>query len=117
MRGLGEDKERIACGYLEQRGLRLLARNYRCRRGEIDLVMLDETLGAPDLVFIEVRFRGSERFGGAAASVDRRKQARLSAAAAHYLQHHPSELPCRFDVVAIGAGDRVHWIRGAFDEV
>lgn len=68
------------------------------------------------LVFVEVRFRRSERFGGAAASVDRRKQTRIAAAAAHYLQRQPTHLPCRFDVLAIGADDQVHWIRHAFDQ-
>jgi len=67
------------------------------------------------LVFVEVRYRRSERFGGAVASIDRRKQARLIAAAGFYLQRHPTDLPCRFDVVAIGADDGIQWLQNAFD--
>jgi putative endonuclease len=110
-RETGDAKEALARHFLEQHGLRHVAHNVRCRRGEIDLVMRD----AQTLVFIEVRYRRSERFGGAAASVDRRKQARLTAAAGFFLQRYPSDLPCRFDVVAIGAGDQVQWIRNAFE--
>jgi putative endonuclease len=107
---LGEAKEELARRHLEGQGLRLLARNHRCRHGEIDLVMRD---GAT-LVFVEVRYRSSERFGGAAQSVDAHKQRRLIAAAGHYLQGHPTTLACRFDVLAIGADDRIDWIRNAF---
>lgn len=107
---IGAAKEEAACRYLERQGLRLVARNHRCRHGEIDLVMRD----AGTLVFVEVRFRRSGRFGTAADSVDVHKQRRLVAAAAHYLQAHPSGLPCRFDVVAMGADDGVDWIRNAF---
>jgi putative endonuclease len=99
--------------YLEARGLRFIAANVACRQGEVDLVMRD----GDTLVFVEVRFRGSDRFGGAAASVDRRKQARISAAAGYYLTRHPSDLPCRFDVIAIDAGGQVSWIKHAFDGV
>jgi putative endonuclease len=107
---VGDAKEEIACRYLEGQGLRLLARNHRCRHGEIDLVMRD----AETLVFVEVRYRRSQAFGGAAQSVDAHKQRRLVSAAGHYLQIHPTHLPCRFDVLAIGAGDRIDWIRHAF---
>jgi putative endonuclease len=107
---VGGEKEDVACRYLEGRGLRLVTRNHRCRHGEIDLVMRD----GDTLVFVEVRYRRSQRFGSAADSVDVRKQRRLTAAAGHYLQRHPTPLPCRFDVLAIGAGDRVDWIRHAF---
>jgi putative endonuclease len=109
---LGREAEARAEAMLLAQGLTLVQRNYRCRGGEIDLIMRD----GGTLVFVEVRYRRSERFGGAIASIDRRKQARLTAAAGYYLQRHPSPLPCRFDVVAIGAGDRVDWIRNAFDQ-
>ncbi len=111
-RDKGADKERLAQTYLEAQGLRPVASNYRCRRGEIDLVMRD----GQTLVFVEVRYRASERFGGAAASVGLAKQRRLQAAAGHFLQGHGhgNALPCRFDVLAIGAGDRIDWIRDAF---
>ena len=110
-RQTGDVKEELARRFLEGQGLTQVARNVSCRHGEIDLVMRD----GQTLVFVEVRYRRSERFGGASASIDRRKQARLIAAAGYYLQRHPTDLPCRFDVVAIGAEDRLQWIQNAFD--
>lgn len=114
---VGRSGEDAALHHLESAGLRLLRRNYRCRGGEIDLVMLD---GAT-LVMIEVRLRSGREFGGAAASVDRGKQRRFVLAAKHFLRVHPDyrRLPARFDVVALdrGATDgelRVNWIRDAF---
>ena len=113
----GRLAEDFACRFLEQRGLRLLTRNYRCRRGEIDLVMKDSDC----IVFVEVRSRGNSRFGSAAESVDRHKQARLIAAAQHYLQRHQSiaDAPCRFDVVSIALTPQtthppLQWIQDAF---
>jgi putative endonuclease len=108
---VGEDKERLACAYLEGRGLRLVARNYRCRRGEIDLVMGDGDM----LVFVEVRFRASTRFGTPAETIGIRKQRRLAAAAAHYLLRHPTNAACRFDVLAITGKNEMDWIQNAFD--
>jgi putative endonuclease len=108
---VGAQKEELARRYLESQGLRLVAHNVRCRLGEVDLVMRD----AQTLVFVEVRYRRSERFGGAAASIGHRKRGRLIAAAAFFLQRSPIDLPCRFDVVAIGAGNRIEWIQNAFD--
>lgn len=107
---LGDYQEREARSYLEREGLDHIASNVRCKRGELDLVMRD----GDTLVFIEVRFRASSRFGGAAASVDPRKQTRLATAAAHYLQRHPTALPCRFDVIAIDGSGAIQWIRHAF---
>lgn len=107
---IGGEKERLACAYLQDKGLRLLERNHRCRRGEIDLVMRE----ANTLVFVEVRFRASTRFGTPAETVDFRKQRKLAAAASHYLQHNPTNLPCRFDVIALSGANRVDWIRDAF---
>ena len=115
---VGEDKERLAAAFLTARGLRLIARNHRCRYGELDLIMAEgEADGAADggsLVFVEVRYRADSRFGRPEQTVDPHKQRRLMAAAQHYLQTHPSTLPCRFDVVAIGAGDRIQWFQNAF---
>lgn len=109
-KAIGEAKERLAETYLKRHQLQPVARNHRCRQGEIDLIMRDGGV----LVFIEVRYRRSDRFGTAAETVDRRKQQRLAAAASHYLQGHPSVLPCRFDVVAISGDDRIEWIKNAF---
>lgn len=115
-RARGADAETAALRFLESRGLQLLGRNYRCRLGEIDLVMQD----AGTLVFVEVRARADDRLGGAAASVGPRKQRRLALAARHYLMTHPraAALPARFDVVAISGADGENapeWIRAAFD--
>ncbi len=107
---LGTLKEQLARRYLESRGLRLLAHNYRCRQGEIDLVMAT----AEALVFVEVRFRRSHRFGSPAETIGPRKRQRITTAARHYLQRYPSALPCRFDVLAISGEDTIDWIQDAF---
>ncbi len=112
-RSRGRDFELAAERYLGKRGLRVVARNYSCRGGEIDLIMRD---GAA-LVFVEVRYRRSSRFGSAAESVDGRKQARLTRAASHFLLTHRqfADCACRFDVVAMdGETGVTDWIAGAF---
>jgi len=111
----GRAGEDAALRYLERRGLTLIVRNYRCNGGEIDLVMLD---GAT-LVLVEVRYRASDRFGGAAASITWRKQQRIARAARHLLRVRPQLCahPARFDVVAIagnGGVTQVNWITNAF---
>lgn len=111
----GREAEEVACNFLLKRGAHLLERNYRCRSGEIDLIMRD----AGTLLFIEVRYRRDARFGSGAESVDRRKQNRLITAAQHYLQVHPeaARYPARFDVISIGTAEMetdVEWIRDAF---
>lgn len=111
----GRWAEDLACEYLRARGLRVLERNYRSRRGEIDIVLS----AGEALVFVEVRYRSRSDFGSAAESVDGRKRARLVAAARHFLQHRAEgrDLPCRFDVIAVspsaGSG-HIEWIRDAF---
>lgn len=117
MAGQGRLAEDAARRFLEQRGLRLLTRNYHCRRGEIDLIMRDNDC----TVFVEVRYRSNPRFGSAAESVDRHKQARLIAAAQHYLLRYPTsaDRPCRFDVISINlarhtANPPLEWIKDAF---
>jgi putative endonuclease len=105
--------EREAERYLQDQGLRSLASNYRCRQGEIDLIMQQGNT----LVFVEVRYRSSPSFGSAAESITRSKQKKIIAAARHYISsRHSQEPACRFDVVAIagGSGRRVDWIRDAF---
>jgi putative endonuclease len=102
--------------HLEAAGLRLLGANQRYRMGEIDLVMDDRG----SVVFVEVRYRGSDAFGGSAPSVDLRKQRKLVLAAQCFLAANPTlaRKTCRFDVVAVdGSADppRVEWIRNAFD--
>jgi putative endonuclease len=111
--GDGAAAERIAEAFLQARGLKLIERNYRCRTGEIDLIL--EHRGT--LVFVEVRLRRSGDFGGAAASVTHAKQARILRAARHYLAGRP-EPRCRFDVVLLDrlASESVEWIEDAFGE-
>lgn len=114
----GRAGEALALRYLEARGMRLVERNYRVasgrsrRAGEIDLILLD-TDGT--LVFVEVRVRRDRLGGGAAASVGAAKQARLIYAARTWLSVQARVPPCRFDVVAV-EGDRVQWLKAAFDE-
>lgn len=105
--GAGEDQ---AASFLGKQGLQLVARNYRTRLGEIDLIARD---GAT-LVFVEVRVRKDARFGGALASIGARKQSRIAAAARQYLMRFPRVPACRFDVVCIEEGEPT-WVRGAFD--
>ncbi|MCC6715555.1 MAG: YraN family protein [Gammaproteobacteria bacterium] len=111
----GRRAEDLAIAHLVRAGLRLLDRNVRAGRGEIDVIMRD---GAA-VVFVEVRFRRTARYGGAAETVGSVKQRRLITAAHRFLQAHRTyrDCPCRFDVVEI-LGDEnskeVKWIRDAF---
>lgn len=113
----GRRAEDRARRYLADRGLAFVEANYRCRSGEIDLIMEEQST----LVFVEVRYRKDEKFGGALESIDFAKQRRLRAAAEHYLQCRRigDRRPCRFDVVLVtgGArgrtGARIDWIRDA----
>jgi len=112
----GRRAESLACGFLQGHGLRLLARNYRCRCGEVDLVMSD----GDTTVFVEVRYRRHAGFGSGAESVDARKRRRLTAAALHYLQRHgeAAQGPSRFDVVSMSGPPQapgIDWIRNAFE--
>jgi putative endonuclease len=109
----GKRAEALSADFLQARGLRLIARNYSCRMGEIDLILAD----GPTLVFTEVRLRRSRDFGGAAASITAAKRQRILLAARHYLSGRP-ERPCRFDVVLLDAldPDQIEWIKDAFGE-
>ncbi len=105
--------EQTAAQFLQQQGLRLVASNYRCRFGEIDLILRD----GDTLVFAEVRLRSRSDFGGAAASIDRRKQAKLIRTAQHYLAGRTDMPPCRFDALLLVSADGsagMEWIRDAF---
>lgn len=103
----GEDR---ALHYLQQQGLTLVARNFRCKGGEIDLILQDRS----DLIFVEVRQRASRAYGGAAASITASKQARLVIAAHTFLQRYRTPPGCRFDVIAIDA-DHIEWLKNAID--
>lgn len=109
---LGETFETRAQALLERRGWRLVSRNYRCRGGEIDLIMRDRD-GV--LVFVEVRARRRADFGGALQSITAAKRRRLILAARHYLLRRPAGR-CRFDVIAFeGWPPVVRWLPDAFD--
>ncbi len=108
----GAQAEQLAAQLLQGRGLKLLQQNYRCRYGEIDLILQD----ADTLVFAEVRLRQHSAFGGAAASIDAAKQRRLIRAAQHYLATLAHIPPCRFDAVLLDSleNPRLEWVRNAF---
>ncbi|MBL4607723.1 MAG: YraN family protein [Pseudomonadales bacterium] len=118
----GQHFEKFAEKYLKNNGLKLVARNYNCRFGEIDLIMLD----AKTLVFIEVRYRNNPQFGTALDSITPAKQQKVIKSAQHYLQTNnwANKLFCRFDALGIIGGDtqqkdrnlsyQVEWVKDAF---
>jgi putative endonuclease len=108
----GSGAEARALDYLQDQGLRLLARNWRCKLGELDLVMQD----GDTVAVIEVRSRTRTDRGSAAETVDARKQARVVRATRLWLARRPelAERPLRFDVVTLDAGV-LEWRREAFD--
>lgn len=118
-RSFGKDQEILAANYLHRQGLKLLRRNFQCRLGEIDLILLDSEA---QLVFVEVRYRQQVRYGSAIESVDCRKQRKIRITAEYFLQANPkfAQLACRFDVIGIEpeAKDgrlKFHWIKNAFN--
>ena len=109
----GAAAEKQAERFLKKQGLRIIARNYKTPGrggGEIDLIAQD----GDTLVFVEVRQRSRQDYGGAAASVGRTKQKHLRFAAQRYLQSLSTLPPCRFDVLAVD-GEQIEWLRAAFD--
>ena len=116
-RAIGQEGETLAVDYLQSQGLQVIARNYRCRMGEIDIVATQK----PDILIIaEVRLRSRRDYGGGAASVDWKKRCRILRTSRHLLMQQPqlAKLRVRFDVLAIQPDDGRHhieWIRGAFD--
>ncbi len=109
-----EDK---AQKHLAQQGLKPVDKNYLCRSGEIDLIMIDNNT----LVFVEVRYRKNSKFGSAAESVNWQKQQKLIKTAQHFIQSQKKwqNLPCRFDVVACQNDNTealdFDWIKNAFE--
>ena len=108
----GRDAEKQALEFLRRRGLSKVERNYRCRFGEIDLIMRD----GQTLVFVEVRMRASSSFGGAGESIDAHKQRKLLSAARHYIGTLGKLPECRFDAVLLNGDTEVEWIKNAFGE-
>ncbi len=105
--------EKAAALFLQQQGLSLLAQNYSCRYGEIDLIMRE----SKTLVFVEVRLRTHREFTSAADSIDQRKQQKLIRVAQFYLQSHDLNMPCRFDAILFDNSkyQSPNWIRNAID--
>jgi putative endonuclease len=111
----GNTAETLAADHLTRQGLKIIARNVRCRGGEVDLIA--EHRGT--VVFVEVRLRKSQRFGGAAESITATKQARIVLAATHWLNgagRAQADRPCRFDVVLMDglSSSKIEWIPDAF---
>jgi putative endonuclease len=111
---LGARAEALATDYLARQGLVLVVRNFRTRRGEIDIIVRDRDT----LVFVEVRMRSRAAYGGAAASITPAKRARLLAAAQAYLSTLAREPPCRFDAILLDGLDpaRIAWERNILEE-
>ncbi len=112
---IGRQAEKLALDHLTAQGLKEITRNFRCRMGEIDLVMQDGDC----LVFTEVRFRNQNSYASAAGSVDHHKQRKIIRTAAAFLGRYPKYSSCavRFDVVGLDqSGDQtsLRWIRDAF---
>jgi putative endonuclease len=112
----GLEIEHWIADYLQQQGLRLLYRNFRCRLGEIDLILQHEEA----LAFVEVRFRRNANYGGALESINFRKQQKIIHTARYFLLTHPklANLACRFDVIAVTLKANKpyveEWIQNAF---
>ncbi|HET8941333.1 MAG TPA: YraN family protein [Rudaea sp.] len=121
MREIGILWENATLQYLRNAGLTPVTRNYSCRYGEIDLIMIDNSRNEPDCtVFVEVRYRHSSVRGDGLASVGPAKRRKLLRTAAVYLQENPrlANLPCRFDVVACDGTPQqpsFDWVRSAFE--
>lgn len=116
---IGQQAERMARRHLETQGLIFITQNYRCRRGEIDLIMRDKST----IVFVEVRYRSNNNHGSSAESVTVQKQQRVIMSAEHYLHKHTDlrRHSCRFDVVALCQDSKnpatlhINWIKHAFN--
>ena len=106
----GESAEDQAHKFLINKGLKPVCRNYRCKLGELDLIMTDNQT----LVIIEVRFRKTDQYGSALESVTRAKQSRIIAATHIYLSSQKTDRPVRFDVIAISGNGNVDWVQNAF---
>lgn len=115
-REMGKHYESLAAEFLERQGLSILEHNFNCKLGEMDLICLDQQ---KTLLFIEVRFRKTQYFGGGEASINRSKQKKLINTAQIFLKMKPhlANLSCRFDVIAITITNNkpaFNWIQNAF---
>lgn len=112
---IGIDAELLACRYLQKQGFKLLQQNYRCTKGEIDLIMQDQAV----IVFVEVRYRSSKDYGSALETINKAKISKLKNSATYFLQKKNwlYRMDSRFDIVAINAsesGEEIDWIKNAF---
>lgn len=115
-KAIGDSTEALAASYLTQQGLTLVARNFSSKFGEIDLICTKDDI----YIFVEVKYRQSDQFGGAISMVSKTKQEKLKLCASFYLQQNgfnEYNTPCRFDVVAL-QGDltqpHITWLKNAF---
>lgn len=106
----GDKSEQLACQFLLKQGLLVLEKNFRCKHGELDLIMRDKQT----LVIVEVRFRQSNKYGGALESITQKKQSRIIAATQYYLLLNKINSPIRFDVVTMSNDTDINWIINAF---
>ncbi len=116
----GIDAESAAADYLQAAGLTLVARNFSCKLGELDLIMQDRQ----QLVFVEVRYRSNNRFGSPLESITASKQRKVRAAAEVYLKRLGKQVPVRFDAVGVSPavqhnkhsadGYKIDWCQNAF---
>ena len=104
----GAAAEDAALAFLQGQGCKLVARNWHCPFGEIDLIVKNGNT----ILFVEVKYRKSCRFGGAAGSITPAKLAKLQRSAEHYLQQHRlNHTPCRLDAVLIEGGHKPEWVQ------
>lgn len=106
----GEKTEQLASQYLLKQGLKVVEKNFRCKHGELDLIMRDDQT----LVIVEVRFRKSNKYGGALESITYKKQSRIIVATNYYLLINKINSPIRFDVITMSNETQINWIKNAF---
>ena len=106
-RQIGSYYEVLAEEYLKDKGYKILAQNFRCKLGEVDIIALDKDT----LVFVEVKYRASADYGLPTAAVNRQKQMRISNVASYYVYSHKqyTDYNCRFDVISIVGGEITHY--------
>ncbi len=110
-RDKGDYYETLAWQFLKRQGCQLQTRNWHCRYGEIDLIVLQDAT----LIFIEVRYRKNNLFGGALASLNPVKMAKLERSAQLYLQRFGWQGPCRFDAVLIDGDSSPIWLKNIME--
>ena len=108
-RQIGAFYENIACDYLEEQGIQILERNYRCKFGEIDIIGKEGNC----IIFVEVKYRKSNNAGPPLMAVDYKKQVKICRCATVYCMMHPNLTHMRYDVIGI-TDTKIEWVRNAF---